>query len=381
MREEINLYEKVKMKILEDIKTLDVDQRIPSRIQLAKEYGVTRTTIERAISELVGEGYLYSKDGSGTYISGSTIAEKSEPNTQSHKQWGVILPNILEDTYPGILRGIEDVASNNNIVTQVCNTDNDPVKQSQYISNMISYGVSGVIIVPSIIEDGNVSVFNEIGEKSIPLVACNRGISGIQSPKVISNNYHGGYLAAKHLIENGYRNIAFIASISYSVSIERYQGYLAALSDYGLEANEEFVNFEDYSSLSVNLDKVNKIGYERVKEMLAKDNRPDAFFCFDDLIAQGAYYAISNSGFQVGTEIGLVGYNDNFYICNSLPGALTSIDFKAYEVGLTAANILLDIMNGEKVLKSRTVVIQPEMKVRGSSQKEKVISAAIEKNN
>ncbi|WML55107.1 hypothetical protein RCG17_11235 [Neobacillus sp. PS3-12] len=42
---------------------------------------------------------------------------------------------------------------------------------------------------------------------------------------------------------------------------------------------------------------------------------------------------------------------------------------------------MLDIMNGEKVLKSRTVVIQPEMKVRGSSQKEKVISAAIEKNN
>lgn len=369
MKEEINLYEKVKQEILKDIKKYETDQRIPSRIQLAKEYGVTRTTIERAISELVGEGYLYSKDGSGTYVSGSSTPRESESTKQNVKQWGVILPNILEDTYPGILRGIEDVASHHNIVTQVCNTDNDPEKQNQYIQNMLNYGVDGIVIVPSIIESGNVSVFNEMETKGIPFVACNRSISGIQSPKVISNSYHGGYLATKHLIEQGYRNIAFIASVSYSVSIERYQGYLAAIADFGLIQNEDFVHFEEYSPTSVKFDKVNKIGYQNVKEMLAKDNRPDAFFCFDDLIAQGAFYAISESGFKVGAEIGLVGYNDNYYICNSLPGALSSIDFKAYNVGNTAANMLLDIMNGKKVSNSKTIVIQPEMKVRGSSKK------------
>ncbi|WP_163182673.1 GntR family transcriptional regulator [Neobacillus sedimentimangrovi] len=369
MKEEMNLYEKVKKRILEDIQVLEADQRIPSRIQLAKKYGVTRTTIERAISELVGEGYLYAKDGSGTYISGSFSNKGNDSSNQNVKRWGVILPNILEDTYPGILRGIEDVASQHSIVTQVCNHDNDPDKQNHYIQNMLNVGIDGIVLVPSIIEDGNVSVFKWMEEKEIPFVACNRSIASIQSPKVISNSYHGGYLATKHLIEQGYQNIAYIASLSYSISIERYQGYLAAITDFGLTPNEEFVHFEEYSPSSIKFDKVNKIGYQNVKEMLSKDNRPDAFFCFDDLIAQGAYYAISESGFQVGTEIGLVGYNDNYYICNSLPGALTSIDFKAYEVGNTAANLLLDMMSGKKVSKSKTIVIQPEMKVRGSSQR------------
>ncbi|MEH7248055.1 GntR family transcriptional regulator [Neobacillus niacini] len=367
MGEEINLYEIVKRKILEDIKSVDGNQRIPSRVQLAKKYAVTRTTIERAISELVGEGYLYSKDGSGTYVSDLTKKKESESIKQSVKHWGVILPNILEDTYPGILRGIEDIASNHSIVTQVCNTDNDPEKQNQYIQNMLNYGVDGFIIVPSIVETGNVSVFNEMQEKGVPFVACNRSITGVQSPKVISNNYHGGYLATKHLIEQGYQNIAFIASVSYSISIERYQGYLAAIADYGLIPNEEFVHFEETSIASATFDRVNKIGRQRVEAMLSKDNRPDAFFCFDDLIAQGAYYAIRESGYQVGKEIGLVGYNDNYYICNSLPGELTSIDFKAYEVGEKAATMLLDLMNGYKVSNIKTVVVQPDMKVRGSS--------------
>jgi DNA-binding LacI/PurR family transcriptional regulator len=309
----------VKKKILEDIQNIEVDQRIPSRIRLVKEYGVTRTTIERAISELVGEGPLYSKDGSGTYVSNQSQRKNAEKSIhQNVTQWGGILPNILQDTYPGILRGIEDVASFHNINTQVCNTDNDPEKQKQYILNMLNYGVNGIVIVPSIIEDGNISVFKMMEEQAIPFVAYNRSIAGVHSPMVISNSYHGGYLATKHLIEQGYKKIAFIASVSYSVSIERYQGYLASLADYNLVPYDEYVHFGEYSLSSINYDKVNKIGYEEVKEMLAFDNSPDAFFCFDDLIAQGTYYAISESGHKAGEDIGLVGYNNNYFICKSL---------------------------------------------------------------
>lgn len=368
MKEDNYLYKQVKEKILEYVKSLEVDQRIPSRIHLAKEYGVTRTTVERAISELVGEGYLYAKDGSGTYVSDLLHKGELHPK-QEIIQWGVILPNILQDTYPGILRGIEDVASVKNINTQVCNTDNDIQKQKQYILNMLNSGVNGIVIVPSIIEDGDVSAFKMLQEKGIPFIACNRSVSGIQSPKVISNSYYGGYMATKHLIDQGYRRIAYIAGVSYSVSIERYQGYLAALTDNGLAPNDDYVHFEEYSFSSLNFDKVNKIGYEKVKEFLRKETCPDAFFCFDDLIAQGAYYAISESGYEVGKDIGLVGYNDNYYICKSLPGELSSIDFKAYEVGNTAAKLLLDMLNGNQVMNSKTVVIQPEMKVRGSSQR------------
>jgi len=151
------LYEKIKRRILKSIKSLEHNKRIPSRIELAKEYGVTRTTIERAVSELIGEGFLYTKDGSGTYV--SDLYKKETEKLNNVNQWGVVIPNIMYDTYPEILRGVEDVASDNKINTLVCNTDNNPQKQKQYINNLIDTGVNGIIIVPSIIEDGDTSIF------------------------------------------------------------------------------------------------------------------------------------------------------------------------------------------------------------------------------
>lgn len=363
MKENQLLYKQVKRRILELLQSLNANQRIPSRTQLAREFNVTRTTIERAISELVGEGYLYTKDGSGTYV--ADCARRSEKLPVS--QWGVIIPNILHDTYPEILRGIEDVASQHNINTQVCNTDNDPHKQKQYINNMISAGVNGIVIVPSVIEDGDTAPFKRLKEKNIPFVACNRGLPGIQSPKVISNSFYGGYIATKHLIEQGYKRIAYVANIYYSVSVERYQGYMAALAEAGIDIDEKYVCFEEYSSAYIDVDKVNKIGYRKAKELLSLEEIPDAFFCFDDLIAMGIINAINESDFD--RNFGVVGYNNNYYICNSIPGELTSVDFKGYDVGQQAAKLLLDMLSGKKVNRNKTVVIQPNIQIRGSSKK------------
>ena len=62
------LYIRVKEQLIAEIKMLQPNDRLPSRAELSKRYQVTRTTIERAISELIGEGYLYARDCSGTYV-------------------------------------------------------------------------------------------------------------------------------------------------------------------------------------------------------------------------------------------------------------------------------------------------------------------------
>ena len=219
------------------------------------------------------------------------------------------------------------------------------------------------------IEDGDNRIFFKLQDKAIPFIACNRSISGIQSPKVVSNNFYGGFLATKHLLEQGYERIAFIANIYYSISVERYQGYIAALSEAGIEVNEEYVIFKEYSSSLIDLNQAKKIGYENVNKLLNLPNKPDAFFCIDDTVAQGAYYAITEKGFHPGRDIGLVGYNNNSDICKSLPGRLTSVDFNSYKVGNQAAKLILNIIHGEKVKKNITIVIQPELKIGNSSKK------------
>jgi DNA-binding LacI/PurR family transcriptional regulator len=359
------LYLQVKKNIIEEIKSLNPNERIESRTDLVKKYNVTRTTIDRAISELIGEGYLYSVNGSGTYVSEREVKMSQQNNDVQAINWGIILPNIMHDTYPGILRGVEDITNANNINAIICNSDNDGEKQANYICKLIDSGIKGLIVVPAISEKKEITTFKLLEEKNIPFVFCNRGVEGIEAPKVMSNNFYGGYIATKHLLENGYKNIAYVSRQMYSVSTDRYQGYTSALYEAGLELREELVIFEE--SLSEE-----RQGYNSTKMLLSKNKRPDAIFCFNDEIAKGAYDAITEAGLKIGEDIGITGYDDTS-ICEMLPVKLTSIKFKTYETGAKAAELLLSKMNGENIPNNKIVVLQPELIIRESSHKNPTI--------
>lgn len=354
------LYLKVKEALIADIKQLKPNDRLPSRTELVKKYKVTRTTIDRAISELIGEGYLYAKDGSGTYVSSSS-GQDLDAKAHNHNvvSWGVILPDITRDTYPGILRGVEDVANRFGINVIICNTDNNPHKQSAYLYKQIETGVNGLVIVPAITGVTDLTPFKKLQSEGIPFVFLNRGINGIDAPKVTSNNFYGGYLATRHLIQMGYRRIAFVSRPLYSSSSERYQGYLGALTEAGIEPDENLVFYEDSFEIE-------RPGYESTKKILS--HNPDGIFAFNDVIAQGAYDAIVEAGLKVGEDIGLVGY-DNTHLCERLPVKLTSIKFKTYEIGFKAAELLLRISNGETISQNMNIILQPELVVRESSQR------------
>lgn len=356
MKEHAFRYIEVKEKLIDEIKSLEPHVRLPSRTALADKYGAARTTIERAVSELIGEGYLYAKDGSGTYVSGG----RAEPTIRRITSTvGLIIPDIRHDTYPGILRGVEDMTNLHDISLVICNTDNQADKQAGYIHKLIESGIHGMIVVPSIIGHSDLSLFDRLREAGIPVVFCNRGIDGVEAPKVVSNNFYGAYVAVKHLIGSGCRNIAYISRPVYSTSYERYQGYTSALAEAGIGVDERAVVFEPTFETE-------RQGYDSVMQLLGNGSRPDAIFCFNDGIAKGAYEALTERGLLVGKDVLLVGY-DNTGICESLPVKLSSVKFQTYDIGANAARLLIGMMNGEQIRKDKIVVLQPELVVRQSS--------------
>ncbi len=354
-------YIQIKELIIHDIRQLPPHTRLPSRTALADKYKAARTTIERAISELIGEKYLYARDGSGTYVaevSGKSSAHLSNPI------FGLVIPNIMHDTYPGILRGVEDVANEHGMNVVLCNTDNKVDKESAYIQKLIHSDVKGVIIVPAIIGKTNMNSFQKLEEASIPMVFCNRGIDGVSAPRVISNNFYGAYLSVKHLIATGRQRIAYISRPLYSTSNDRYQGYISALTEANMEQQSDYVIFE--SSFNGDLQ-----GYKSAKQLLSLDPAPDALFCFNDAIAKGAYDAVTEAGLQVGEDIGIVGY-DNTHVAERLPVKLTSVKFQTYDIGKQAAEWLVRMINKETLQENKTVVLQPELIIRQSTQPQTV---------
>lgn len=358
MEQQKSIYLRVKDELIQYIKHLEPNERIPSRTDLVKTFNVSRTTIDRAIYELIGEGYLNAKDGSGTYKA-ERPPHQSEQN--GFNGWGLVMPNILMHKYPGILRGVEDISNEHDINLIACNTDNSPEKQKNYIDKLIRSDVKGIILIPVIRSPIDLSPFKRLEELQIPFIFCNRGVSGIDAPMVTSNNFYGAYIAVKHLIEMGYRRIAFLSRPVYSNVIERYHGYTAALREANLEVDENLVIFEESFDIE-------NPGYESTKKLLQNNPKPDAIFCFIDTLAMGAYEAIIENGYKVGEDIGLVGY-DNSYVCESLPVKLTSVNFDTYHIGKKAGELLLSIANGEKVPNNKMVVLDPELIIRESSRR------------
>ncbi len=380
LKREAYLYHEIRERIKRSILDAPEHTRLPARQALAKQYGVTTTTIEKAISELVGMGVLYSRRGSGTYVApagaepagmgrtgrtGGVMehaaggwAERAAPVAS----WGVLLPDVLDDFYTAIVRGVEDVAERRNTNVILCNTDNDPAKERKYVEQLIRSEVQGLIVVPVIpIGEQSAEHYRLLQEKGISFVFCNRGVDGVAAPRVLYDNYAAGYLGAQHLIGQGARRLSYIASPVYLSSEQRYQGFLGALGHAGLSADEELICLED------KLDQ-EEAGYVCGKAVLSLKRPPDGVVCFNDRLASGLYQAADERGIAIGDELAVIGNGDTA-ICEKLHVRLSSVGYPKYETGQVAAEFLVQCLEGAGLRKNRTTVLRPELIVRASTRK------------
>lgn len=349
-------YQEIKEQILKDITALQPHDKIMSRPAMCQKYLVTRTTIDRAINELIREGFLYSVDGSGTYVT-----DEDKRNTSYKKDLiniGVLLPNIMADTYPGILKGIEDVTQKRNINVVLCNTDNDYQKQYVYIHRLLNSKIKGFIIVPAICKANDMEVYQFLLKNNVPFVFCNRGFYDVERPIISSNDFFGGFLAADHLIQKGYSRPAYLSTIRYKASIDRYQGYIAALSQHNLPIDNRLVVIRDGAPTE-------ELAYWEAKNLLSGDRKIDGVVCFNDHVAIGAMRAAREAGLRISRDIGIIGYDDT-PLCEMLPIKLTSIAYKNYEIGKRAAEVLCQMICYPEKPVDDICIFQPELRVRDS---------------
>lgn len=343
----------------EKIETLPPDAKLDGRPNLCRELDTTRTTLDKAMAELVYEGLLYSVKGSGTYVAGVRngveVAVKEKP-----ENWGIIVPNVMDRIYYSLVRGVENEAQKDDVNIILCNSDGKAGKQEQYIKRLIASGVTGFIIVPVIARgiQENYELYSQLLEAKIPFVFCNRSVEGISAPVVTSNDYYGAYIATRHLIARGYRHIAFVAREKYKTSIDRCQGYLSALIENGLEVERKLISIEEK-------EKGELYGYNTMKRLLVEQPQLDAVFCFNDRIAQGVCQAIKEAGRQVSDDIGIIGYDDT-ELCMEMEPKLSTVSYKSIEIGEKAARILRKMINQEPLSDFEFYLFQPNIVERDS---------------
>lgn len=190
----------------------------------------------------------------------------------------------------------------------------------------------------------------------MPLVFCNR-VAETPADKVCVDNQAGGAKAVRHLLERGYRRIAYLGGPDFlAISNERYDGYVAAHQEVGLEPSPDYLIHCDFSEAKA---------IEATYRLLALPNPPEAIFTVSDRVAVGAMRALRNRGLSVPGDMALIGFNDD-PICSLLSPALSSIAQPKYAMGQLAAQMLLDQIDGVNTT-PRTHMLETELQVREST--------------
>ena len=196
-----------------------------------------------------------------------------------------------------------------------------------------------------------------LNKKKIPFVFCNRIVDGIEAPVVTSNSFYGGYIATKHLLDKGYRSIAYISTRKYSTSLERCYGYVSALEESGSHVRDEWMILRS-------MDHENP-GYSEIKNILSEADRPDALFCFNDRIAKVAYQVAGELNIAIPSQLGVIGY-DNDNACDMFSPPLSSVSYRNIEIGERAAEILIRMVKEEPVSQCDYIFFQPQIVERES---------------
>ncbi|MBQ2922886.1 MAG: LacI family DNA-binding transcriptional regulator [Tyzzerella sp.] len=281
--------------------------------------------------------------------------------TRKSMMLGIIITDICNPLYSSIYKGIEHICANTDYALMLGNSNENPEEEIAIIDNMLSRGIDGIFLVPSM---KNSDVLLRLKESKIPYIFLQRNFADITIPYIYSDDYKGGYLAAEHLYQQGHRSFLYLAPPLYiSSAKERFDGFVAFLQEQGLP--KECVEI-------VRSDATRVGSYRAMNKWLKKQGNLNclsatAIFCFSDYVAYGVYPALAKHGLRIPNDISVIGY-DNTEYSDIISPPLTTIDMQPYKIGRKAAQLMLTMMDNPNIHEEPVkVFITPKLIQRSST--------------
>ena len=267
------------------------------------------------------------------------------------------MPQINHFYFSSILGGIEEEASSKGYRILVAQSGEQYEREVRICRAFSESKVCGVIVSQAK-DTVRYEHFQQLIDQGIPLVFFDRICTGINTSRVVVDDYMGAMTAVSHLIETGCRRIAFFgSSMKLEISKNRYNGYHDALKKHGLTVDDRYIRFCD-----------NRAAAEVVApELLLMADRPDAFFAVNDDTAIGILYTAKRMGLRVPDDISICGFTngERAIACDPM---LTTVEQRGNKVGREAAAILIAQSEGEiPIYKVEKRIVRTRLIVRGTT--------------
>ncbi|PEQ82476.1 transcriptional regulator [Bacillus sp. AFS006103] len=250
------------------------------------------------------------------------------------KTIALIVPDIKNPFFPEVARAIEDVMSSQEYTLILCNSDGNVEKEIMYLDVMKQKYVDGIIIVTSTLTP------KHIESRDIPIVALDRPISS-ELPSVSVNNFEGAKQAVQYLKAIGCKKIAHIRGPhKISNADERYKGYLAEVG------HEPWFHPDLVVDGNYHVEQTT----EAATRLLLMNLDIDGIFAGNDYMAVGVLKAARKLGIRVPDDLSLIGF-DGIQLSQLISPEITTMAQPIYELGSTAAELLLKLIEGKMVEK------------------------------
>ena len=344
------LYEKIISYLREEIKKqkFKPGDKLPTEMELAMQFGVSRITSKRALADLTAEGLIYRVRGSGSFVSSPCITGVNSAAAVNNVDYSRIVPFVLPfDVSNGGIMNVVAAASRvmaeKGYILSVhcCNADINEEKKA--LQQFYEKKAAGIILYP-ISDTKNLEVMNLLYLYNYPIVTIDKYYESLPISNVVSDNFAGAYEAVNYLIRLGHKKIAMVSDnkIEDATSIRnRYFGYCKALNENKIPIEERLVKM-GFMDAGSDYDQACR---EILKELL--DYGITGICGINDYIARSLLKGASDLGITVPGRLSVIGF-DNLDFSQYLSVPLTTVQQNFYKIGEEAARLLLDsIENGE----------------------------------
>lgn len=317
--------------------------KLPTLRELAAEFNVSTMTVRQALHRLEQDGHVYHIPSVGAFAK-----PPAQAKTQTRRMVALAATDLCSAFEMGIARGVEHACQERGWAVQIIDAQHDPQVEARNMLGLSESGASGAIIIPTWGDARCIETLSRVLKRNFPVVIADRIPPGITADFVESDHENGGFLATKHLLERGHRQVLMLTPPPQVSSVAaRLQGYQRALLSFGQTPRPEWMVWLNMEKQADALRAHRKwhAGYEAMLPVLKASKPPLAVFAVDPYTAWGVYEACRELGLRIPDDVSIVGFDDS-EITMAMRPAITIIRQRTDEIGRAAVDLLGQVFTG-----------------------------------
>ncbi|NIA15485.1 MAG: substrate-binding domain-containing protein, partial [Nitrospiraceae bacterium] len=331
---DIPVYVHIKRELKNQIESGELPEgsRIPSELELARQYGVSRNPTRQAMRDLEQEGYVTRAPGRGSFV--APRAQRQRVLQVGGRRTVAIACPELECRYTrSVVRGFIESAAEAGYHTMVYFLRFSNEAEFGFLADVRNGGIEGVAFWPQHASDRLLSLLTKFRRSAFPFVLIDRYLRGIDADFVVSDNERVAFELTQALIERGHEHIGFISSeMDNTTTQDRMAGYRRALEAASLPYVAELTGV-----LEVGGELVGRV----VSRIMAHRSRPTAFVGANDGVTEKLVDTLTELGYDIPGNVELATIDDNA-IAETMGIPMLTASQAGHLMGRRSAEVLTD---------------------------------------